>query len=161
MTQLITFNQLMRLIELFSINHPQLNDFGYGMTSEIGNSRKMKFPYMWATNELDSTISVSINKVIVPIENLTILFVDKLNDQKNYINTNGENSNNGQEIISDMKTVALDFVTEIVNNWGQYGVMIEGDVSTFVVQDETDDKANGVGIRIALKEKYVNCEIPI
>lgn len=159
-TFIITFNQLMKLFNQFQQAHPQLNDFGYGPTYDIGTSRVMEFPYMWITHEIDSTIQV-VNSVIQPFENLTIIFADKLNEQKNILKTNGENSNNGQEIISDMKTVALDLVTEIVKNWGQYGVMIDGDVSTYVVSDETDDKVNGVGIRISLKEKHVMCQIPI
>ncbi len=159
-TIIITFNQLINMFKQFQVNHPQLNDFDYGPTYDIGTTRQMVFPYMWATHEIDSTIVVSPNRTINPIENLTIFFMDKVNDQNNYENANGENSNNGQEIISDMKLIALDFVTEVVNTFGQYGVSIEGDVSTFVVSDETDDKANGVGIRISLKEKYVNCEIP-
>lgn len=159
-THIITFNQLMRLFKQFQTSHPQLNDFDYGQTYDIGTSRVMQFPYMWATSEIDSTIQVT-NKIVQPFENLTILLCDKINEQRNILNSNGENSNNGQEVISDMKLIALDLVTEIVNNWGQYGVSIEGDVPTFVVSDETDDKVNGVGIRLTLKEKYLNCEIPL
>jgi hypothetical protein len=158
---IITLNQLLKLMKDFSIAHPQLNDFGFGMTSDIGTTRQMDFGYMWVTFENDSIFEISPNKSIIPQMNFTILFVDKINDQKNDNDAVGEDSNNGQEVLSDMFLVAQDFVTEIVASWSQYGVLIEGDVSAFPLQDETDDKANGWGIRMALKLKYVNCDIPV
>ena len=145
----------------FSAAHPQLNDFGFGQTSEIGTSRQMEFAYMWTTFENDSLFVVSQNKSIQPELNFTILFVDKINDSKNVLNAVGEDSNNGQEVLSDMFLVAQDFVTEVLATWSQYGVSIIGDVSAFPLQDETDDKANGWGIRMALRLKYVNCALPI
>jgi len=158
---IITLNQILKLMSNFSSAHPQLNDFGFGQTSEIGTSIQMDFAYMWATFENDSTFVISPNKSIVPELNFTILFVDKINDQTNVYDTNGENSNNGQEILSDMFLVAQDFVTEVVATWAQYGVSIVGDVSAFPLQDETDDKANGWGIRMTLRLKYVTCDIPV
>lgn len=158
---IITLNQLLKLMKNFSVAHPQLNDFGFGQTADIGTTRKMDFGYMWVTFENDSIFVISPNKSIVPQMNFTILFVDKINDQKNDNDAVGEDSNNGQEVLSDMFLVAQDFVTEIVATWSQYGVLIEGDVPAFPLQDETDDKANGWGIRMSLKMKYVNCDIPV
>jgi hypothetical protein len=158
---IITLNQILKLMSDFSLAHPQLNDFGFGQTSDIGTSKQMDFAYMWATFENDSLFVISPNKSIIPELSFTLLFVDKINNQENVNNTNGENSNNGQEILSDMFLVAQDFVTEVVATWSQYGVSIIGDISAFPLQDETDDKANGWGIRMTLRLKYVTCDIPI
>jgi hypothetical protein len=158
---IITLNQILKLMEDFSTNHPQLNDFGFGQTADIGTSRPMDFGYMWVTFENDSLLGISTNKTIVPEFNFTILFCDKLNDMLNVDVENGEDSTNGQEVLSDMFLVAQDFVTEVVASWSAYGVSINGDVSAFPVQDETDSKVNGWGIRIALRTKYVNCIIPV
>lgn len=158
---IITLNQLIKLMKTFAADHPQLNDFGFGQTSDIGTSAQMDFAYMWVTFENDSTFVISPNKSIIPELNFTILFVDKLNDMKNVSNINGEDSNNGQEILSDMLQVAQDFVTEVLASWSAYGVSFVGDVSAFPVQDATDDKSNGWGIRFALRTKYINCIIPV
>jgi hypothetical protein len=157
---IITLNQILKLMKDFSSAHPQLNDFGFGQTSDIGTSRNMNMAYMWVTFEQDSNFVISANKSIIPEMNFTILFVDKLNDMKNVSNINGEDSNNGQEILSDMFQVAQDFVLEVVSNWATYGLSIPVDVSAFPVQDESDDKTNGWGIRLTLRTKYVNCGLP-
>jgi len=158
---IITLNQIVKLMKDFSTDHPQLNDFGFGQTSEIGTSRQMDMAYMWATFETDSLFSISPNKSIIPELNFTIIFADKVNNQVNFSNSVGEDSNNGLEVLSDMYQVAQDFIMTAVINWGQYGISIPSDVSVFPVQDETDDAVNGFGIRVTFRLKYLNCEIPI
>lgn len=156
---IITLNQLLAQFRLFAANHPQLNDFGYGMTSDIGTTRQMQMPYMWVTHEQDSTYTIA-NKIIEPQINLTFLFVDKINNQRNFSNQVGEDSNNGQEVISDMEMVARDFLVHVATSLGQYGINFASDASGTVVQDETDDKVNGWMLRVTFKLKFVNCEIP-
>lgn len=156
---IITLNQLIAQFRLFSQNHIQLNDFGYGMTSDIGTTRQMEMPYMWVTHEQDSSYVIA-NKVIEPQINLTFLFVDKINNQRNFSNRVGEDSNNGQEVISDMELIARDFLTYVNNSLGQYGISFASDASGTVIQDETDDKVNGWMLRLSFKLKFTNCEIP-
>lgn len=156
---ILTLNQIIKLMKNFQENHPMLNDFDFGNTSEIGTSRQMEMPYLWSTMQ-DSSVEIA-NKTIIPHYNFVLLFCDKLNNQKNILNANGENSNNGQEVISDMDQIVLDFLTEVNNNWGQYGVsFVEGTASRFPVIDETDDKVNGIGLNIEFRVKYVNCVFP-
>ena len=153
---LLTINQLMTLLKGFATDHPQLDDFGYGPTYDIGTSRQMRPAYMWVTHEIDSTVQV-INQTTVPTLNLTFLFVDKINDQENYLDENGYPSNNTQEVISDMYTVTLDFIGFVQSNLTPYGISIADDiVSQFVINDETDDKVAGWGVRIPFKIKYQN-----
>lgn len=157
---IITLNQILKLMKDFQTNHPMIRDFGYGETSDIGTSRHMEFPYLWVTHENDSQIEIT-NKVMIPIINFTLLFCDRVNIQENYLEENGENSNNGQEILSDSFQLAQDLVTTVLSSWGQWGISFNDNPSLFNVVDETDDKVNGWGLRISLRLKHHNCQIPI
>jgi hypothetical protein len=155
---IITLNQIVGLFKSFATNHPQIEDFGYGQTSEIGVSKQISYPLMWTTHDTDSTIQISNNRVMIPELNFTVLFVDKLNIQSNYQDINGEDSTNGQEVLSDTMQMAEDFIAEILTYYGQYGIMLnEQAVSLFPIQDETDDKVNGWAVRFTLKLKHSNC----
>lgn len=159
-TTIITINQLMAMFKTFATDHPQLNDFGYGPTSEIGTSRQMEFPYLWITHRTPSRINVT-NRTQIPELLLTFLVVDQINNQTNYLDENGLDSDNGQEIISDMFQVAQDLVTYISTNLNQYGVLLtEDSIDVEPVFDETDDKAYGWLVEPTLKLMHVNCDIP-
>jgi hypothetical protein len=88
------------------------------------------------------------------------MFMDKINIQENYLDTNGFPSDNSQEILSDTLQCLQDLVTMIQQNWGQYGVLISQDVSFYPAVDETTDKATGIVARIVLRTRQVNCVIP-
>ncbi len=156
---ILTLNQILKLFKDFQSNHPMINDFDFGNTSEIGTSRHMNFPYMWATMQ-DSGVEIS-NKTLTPKYSFIVLFCDKINNQPNILNANGENSNNGQEVISDCDQLAMDFLTNINNNLGVYGITLEDStISRYPITDETDDKVNGIALNIEFKVKYFNCVFP-
>ena len=159
---IITLNQLISWFQSFQERHFFLKDFGFGEPYDIGTSRQMKFPYMWMTLNDDSVIPVaSNNKTAIPEISFSILFMDKINDQPNYLDTNGFPSNNSQEILSDCLQYLQDLITEIQSYWNQYGVLFSQDVSFFPVVDETQDKATGINARVVLRLKQVNCIIPV
>ena len=159
---IITLNQLISWFQSFQERHFFLKDFGFGEPYDIGTSRQMDFPYMWMTLNDDSVIPVqSNNKTAIPEISFSVLFMDKINDQENYLDTNGFPSNNSQEILSDCLQYLQDLITEIQSYWHQYGVLFSQDVSFFPVIDETQDKATGINARIVLRLKQVNCIIPV
>ena len=159
---IITLNQLISWFQSFQERHFFLKDFGFGEPYDIGTSRQMKFPYMWMTLNDDSVIPVaSNNKTAIPEISFSILFMDKINDQPNYLDTNGFPSNNSQEILSDCLQYLQDLITEIQSYWQPYGVLFSQDVSFFPVVDETQDKATGINGRVVLRLKQVNCIIPV
>jgi len=86
--------------------------------------------------------------------------VDKLNDNENLDNVNGEDSNNGQEIMSDCLQYVQDFITYVLSEWGKYGVAIVDSPTITPVWDETTDKVNGWALDIALRLKHYNCLLP-
>jgi hypothetical protein len=161
-TNIITLNQLVSWFQDFSQRHYMLKDFGFGEPYDIGTSRQMDFPYMWATMNDDSTIATSTNiRSAIPEFSFSIMFMDKINIQENYLQTNGFNSDNSQEVLSDMVQILQDLITEIQQSWNQYGVLFSQDVSFSPVIDETPDKSVGVMARIVFRLKQVNCIIPV
>ena len=158
-TRIVTLNEILDLFKAFADAHPQLRSFGYGPTSDIGTTKQMKFPYLWASHQSDSYIKIG-NKTSIPELKIVLIFMDQINIQKNVEDAIGEDSDNGQEIMSDMLQVLQDCVVEIQNNYGQYGIMISEDVRVYPAFDETTDKANGWVGEFTLKLRQFNCEIP-
>ena len=156
---IITLNQINRLMNVFANDSKFLNDFGFGHTADIGTSRQMKFPYMWATPQ--PSIINNLNKVTTPTYNFSIIFADQINDEKNTTNSNGEYSNNGSEVLSDMFQVAQDFITYVNSNWNVYGIILGENINITPTMDATDDKINGWVVDLELRTKFVNCEIPV
>ena len=160
-TSIISLNQLITWFEDFQENHYFLKDFGFGEPYDIGTSRQMNFPYMWVTMNEDSNIqTASNNKSAIPDISFSIMFMDKINNQPNYLDTNGFQSDNSQEILSDTLQCVQDLIVHIQQNWQQYGVLISQDVSFYPAVDETTDKATGVVARFVLRTRQVNCIIP-
>jgi hypothetical protein len=156
---IISLNQIINLFQSFSERNYFIKDFGYGPTSDIGTSRQMDFPYMWLSLDQNSTIVIE-NKTAIPQYGITILFMDKINIQKNYLDINGVNSDNSQEVLSDMLQLLQDLITEIETQWGNYGLRIDGNVNCFPGVDETTDKVNGWVAQFTLRVKHSNCITP-
>lgn len=156
---IISLNQIIALFKDFADRHYFINDFGYGATSDIGTSRQMVFPYMWVTTTQDSVIRIG-NKTAIPDLSFVVLFMDKTNNQENYLDINGVNSNNVQEILSDTLQVLQDFVTEIQVNYGKYGLMLTEDVRCYPGIDETQDSVNGWIGEFILRITHSNCILP-
>ena len=159
MTNIISLNQLVQLFKNFAERHQFINDFGYGPTSDIGVSRPMKFPYLWLTIDQNSEI-VPQNRTTIPLMGFTVIFMDKTNIQENYLNTNGLQSDNRQETLSDTFQYLQDLITEIDVDWNNYGIKFEGSVNCFPGVDETTDKVNGWVGQFRLKLKHSNCILP-
>ena len=161
-TNIITLNQLISWFNYFQKRHFFLKDFGFGETYDIGTSRQMNFPYMWVSMNDNSIIQVgSNNRSAIPQFSFSVMFMDKINIQPNYFDTNGFNSDNSQEILSDTTQYLQDLIVEVQQDWQQYGVLFASDVSFFPVIDETPDKSTGVVANITFKLKQVNCIIPV
>jgi hypothetical protein len=156
---IISLNQMVDLFSGFADRHYFLNDFGFGPTSEIGTSRQMDFPYMWVSLNENSLINPQ-NRTAIPELSFSVLFMDKTNIQSNYLNINGDNSNNVQEILSDMLQVLQDFITEVQVDWGNYGIIFQDTISCFPATDETQDKVNGWVGQFSFKLKHSNCILP-
>ena len=160
-TSIISLNQLINWFQQFQIDHYFLKDFGFGEPYDIGTSRQMTFPYLWITMNEDSSIATATNiRSAIPDISFSVMFMDKINIQENYLDTNGFPSDNSQEILSDCLQYLQDLIVHIQQEWGQYGVIISQDVSFYPAVDETTDKSTGIVGRIVLRTRQVNCIIP-
>jgi hypothetical protein len=152
-----SINQILDELNAFADAHPQLHDFGYGPVSEIGVSKQMSFPYFWVTHQSDSYIRIE-NKTTIPELRFLFLFVDQVDNQENYSNINGQQSHNGQEIISDMFQVVQDCINHIMTTFQTLGIYISEDVRTYPVFDETPDRVNGWAAEVTMRIKYLNSD---
>lgn len=160
-TKITSLNQLVDYYSQFVDAHLQLKDFGYGSTWDIGTSNQMQFPYLWVTHSTTSSISVSANKTQIPTVTLSFLVVDQWNNQENFEDTNGDNSNNAQEILSDTMQICQDIITYTSVNLRDFGVMmIAGDVTLDPIIDETPDKVWGWKLDLNLQLTHTNCAMP-
>lgn len=160
-TSIVSLNQLINWFQQFQINHDFLKDFGFGEPYDIGTSRQMTFPYLWITMNEDSSIATGTNiRSAIPDLSFSVMFMDKINIQENYLDTNGFPSDNSQEILSDCIQYLQDLIVYIQQDWGQYGVIISQDTSFYPAVDETTDKSTGIVARIVLRTRQVNCIIP-
>ena len=150
-----TLNQIIELFEEFATAHPQINDFGYGATSDIGQTKQMEFPYLWLSHQSDSVIKVN-NKTQTPEMRFYCLFMDKVSEQPQTNDSNGFDSNNGQEILSDEFQKLQDLIAVIATEWRTKGITINEDVRCFPAIDETTDKVNGFVGEITLRFTYNN-----
>ena len=99
-TSIVSINQLITWFQDFQENHYFLKDFGFGEPYDIGTSRQMTFPYMWVTMNEDSSIATGSHiKSAIPDLSFSVMFMDKINIQENYLDTNGFPSDNSQEIL--------------------------------------------------------------
>ena len=160
-TNIISINQLIQMFRDFADAHQQLNDFGYGPTSEIGVNRQSKYPLLWITHRTPSDIQVT-NKTQIPQLTLSFIIVDQINIQENYKNAMGVDGNNEQEILSDTFQIFQDLINYISVDMGQFGVkLMEDNISIEPLFDETQDKVTGWIGDINLQLKHSNCITPL
>lgn len=162
MDRIVSLKQLISYYREFAENHKFLNDFDYGDTSFIGNTKDMKFPYLWITHSASSEIQLN-NKTQIPVMSLTFLVVDQVNNQKNTDNNNGYDSLNITDILSDCFQIQQDLANYTVTTLNGKGVFIENDKTATldIVKDETKDTCYGWQMQLDLKLIYSVCNLPI
>ena len=161
MSKITTLNQLIGYFDAFANAHAQINDFGYGATSEMSTSEQINYPLLWVTNASSSTIEVSRNKSVIPILTFQFIVLDQWNNQSNYKDTNGLESNNTGEIMSDTQQICMDIINYISNYLREQDVFIpDGSVTIEPAQDEGTDKQYGWILTLDLQILNLNCTIP-
>jgi len=158
-TKIVSINQLVEQFKLFSEAHLQLNDFGYGPTSDISTSRQMQFPWLWMTHRAAHTIEVT-NRTVIPVMDVTFIIMDQINIQTNYEDINGLDSDNQQEVISDTYQIALDLIGYIQRELGKAGIMLQENPTIEWSLDQTTDKTSGWVLDVQMKLQHVNCDFP-
>lgn len=96
----MTLNNLINLLKKYAQSHLQINGFGAGDLSDLGESIDVKLPIMWVSYP---TGRYSQNQMFY---NLTIFFSDQIFDDKK----------NELEVQSDMLSIALDTFAYLKDN---------------------------------------------
>jgi len=161
MSKITTLNQLIIFFEGFATKHAQINYFGYGATSDMSTSDQIDYPLMWVTNADSSSIELSESKTITPTTTFNFIFLDQWNNQTNYKDTNGLESNNTGEVMSDMEQVCYDLITYINLNSRELELLIPpSSYSIDPAIDEGTDKQYGWILTLDIKRLHFNCTLP-
>jgi hypothetical protein len=146
-------------------SHPQVNGFGYGPLYDIVG-QEINYPYLWVLNEDSHTLVYSENNI--QYNSLDYTFVlrvaDKVNDQPNVYNANGENSNNGLEVVSDTAQILTDLINSMaqdsLNIFNEIEILEDVDIEPFFHEDSGD--VNGHQATITLRVPNDNqCITPL
>ena len=152
----ISLNQIIDKCYQIANTHPQVNGFGYGPLYDIVG-QEINHPYLWILNEDSHTIQISEdgNSYNAIEYVLTFRVSDKVNNQPNVYSANGENSNNGLEVISDTMQILVDCINAIsqdsLNIFNDIKIVDDIDVEPFFHEDESD--VNGHQATLTLRVK--------
>lgn len=154
MTNTLSINQIVAIIEDIALRQEMINDFGYGQLYNIGASEQMKFPYIWLENN-NTTLLKSDNGFKSHSFTFNLYCLDKINfGEDNYT-----------EIISDTHYILNTIVQEIAQHtfYIEKGLSLDGDINFFPVVEATDDNVNGWQMTITIKQpiRYTPCNSPI
>ena len=150
-----TLNQLIEEFKGYQETNGFINDFGYGQVYDISRSKPSQYPLMWVTHTQPSRVDIQ-NRVVMPRQQFTFLFLDQISQIDNTLDENGFDSNNIREIISDQLQWAMAFITYLM----QLNYIVLGDIRYDVVQNETKDRLYGIRLDVEMEIKRFNCVIP-
>jgi hypothetical protein len=146
-------------------SHPQVNGFGYGPLYDIVG-QEINYPYLWVLNEDSHTLVYSENNIQYNALDYTFVLrvADKVNDQPNVYNANGENSNNGLEVVSDTAQILTDLINSMaqdsLNIFNEIEILEDVDIEPFFHEDSGD--VNGHQATITLRVPNDNqCITPL
>jgi len=160
----VSINQIISKCYTIANTHPQINGFGFGPEYDIVG-QEINHPYLWVVNDDTHTINYAENNGYRSIEYTFVLRVgDKVNDQPNVYSANGENSNNGLEVISDTMQILVDVVNAIsedsLNIFNDISLIDDITIEPFFHEDESD--VNGHQATITLRVRNDNpCITPL
>jgi hypothetical protein len=161
---MINIRDIIDNFETLYENHPNINSFGYGQQYDI-NGFRFNYPYMWIINDVPHTLIYSEDNKYQSIEyNFVIRIGDKLNDQINVLNSNGQSSNNGMDIISDTFRIMLDILNSIMMNssglFSELDLVNDIDIEPFFNEDTGDVNGHEATITLRVKNDF-KCQSPL
>jgi hypothetical protein len=160
-----SINQIIDKCLQMATSHPQVNGFGYGPLYDIVG-QEINYPYLWVLNEDSHTLVYSENNIQYNALDYTFVLrvADKVNDQPNVYNANGENSNNGLEVVSDTAQILTDLINSMaqdsLNIFNEIEILEDVDIEPFFHEDSGD--VNGHQATITLRVPNDNqCITPL
>ena len=148
-----TYNQIITVLNDFATNHLQVNSFFRGNVNEIGFNnetyKSFNYPIMWVQ---DGTETISDKDAVISFE---ILLLDiEFPDHKTQ-----------QEILSDMREVALDLASYLydINKTADFEFTIDRNISLQPFKETYEDNLTGWLITVPIRQTFVydRCQIPL
>ena len=161
----ISVNQIIDKCLQMATTHPQVNGFGYGPVYDIVG-QEINYPYLWVVNDDSHTLVYSENNYQYNTMDYTFVLrvADKVNDQPNVYDANGENSNNGLEVVSDTAQILTDFINSInqdsLNIFNDIEILDDVDIEPFFHEDSGDVNGHQATITLRVKNDAV-CITPL
>lgn len=143
---MVTLNQILTKIKSIADNHGQINSYGIGRLSDE-DIEGLQYPICWNIIS-DANIDGKVLNI-----SFTILFLDRI--KKDFSNEN--------EVMSDMLSVAADFVAklrEISQQDGDWNFTTTAPLTP--IGDATDDEASGwqMNFTVRVIHDFNYCNIP-
>lgn len=148
-----TYNQIITVLNDFATNHLQVNSFFRGNVNEIGFNnetyKSFNYPIMWVQ---DGTETISDKDAVISFE---ILLLDiEYPDHKTQ-----------QEILSDMREVALDLASYLydINKTADFEFTIDRNISLQPFKETYEDNLTGWLVTVPIRQTFVydRCQIPL
>lgn len=148
-----TYNQIIKVLNDFATNHLQISSFYRGNVNEIGFNnetyKSFNYPIMWVQ---DGTETISDKDAVISFE---ILLLDiEYPDHKTQ-----------QEILSDMREVALDLASYLydINKTADFEFTIDRNISLQPFKETYEDNLTGWLITVPIRQTFVydRCQIPL
>jgi len=150
----LAYSKLIAIFRDISARNKNLNDFGFGQTSEVGASRPMLFPFLWV--EPSQTRSVRVEGgYLTDIISFNFYLMDKIK----------QGESNWEDILSDTKYTLDTIITEITQHryYRELDISLANDIVMQPFIEQFDDNTNGwvAGIDFKMPVRYTVCNSPI
>jgi hypothetical protein len=140
----MTIKEVKKLLNNLATDHKQINDFGWGDVWEIGESKSITYPLMYATIQNSSVTGKTFNL------SLSLLFCDLVfADEKNE-----------DDVISDQMLICQDIIAQLRSDTFDFTLSNTVNINFFT--ERLSDLVAGVQATITLALPYVadRCSVP-
>ncbi len=156
---MVSYNQIIKLLRDFSDNHFILKSYGNGEPWElVENSQHLdlEYPMMWVQDQPNNTVKGE------ETFKFRIFFLNQVATLKEKTATT-LNETNINEVKSDMRQCALDFIGYMAQDTNYPELEIDRNVSIVSFVDDFNDKLTGWYIDINIKQiyRFSACNIPM
>jgi len=156
---MVSYNQIIKLLRDFSDNHFILKSYGNGEPWElVENSQHLdlEYPMMWVQDQPNNTVKGE------ETFKFRIFFLNQVATLKEKTATT-LNETNINEVKSDMRQCALDFIGYMAQDTNYPELEIDRNVSIISFVDDFNDKLTGWYIDINIKQiyRFSACNIPM
>jgi hypothetical protein len=143
---MITINQFTGLLKQLAGAHEQLKTFGEGDAWEIGASKNVLYPLMWATPQASSTAQKLLTL------KFRLYFADLVFEDKS----------NEQEVLSDTLQIALDILAQLNDPAYSDSFILDPNAQLTPYTESFDDEVAGWKADISIKINYLSdrCAVP-